>query len=431
MLVAATLLLIGVFVASMLSESAVDELAVLYALPVMLIGLELGVRGGVSGAAIASVLLLVESGSHSELGSLGLAASATVFLAAGALAGRFSTRMRSGQRRQARLLSSGLRLARLEDFDALPRVLAEELEHAVDLSSLRVELHGAPPVEVGNPAGETSRFPISAHGIGFGSLTLSAPAGRSFTAEDLVVASKLALHAAVAADNQRLLASEHERAALRAELEHTRRRLASQVRNVSKLLDSQDSERREIARQLHEQAAQAMTAVLLGLQVLERDLDHELTRRQLEEVGCIVRETLADLRQLAVSVRPPSLDDLGLRAALEGIAEREGPRTPRRIALHCDDRLWDLAPEVETCAYYLVEETTQALDGPLDVRVQINDAGDSLRIELTAHEPGHDEQLPARLATVRARLELIGGTLEMSSSGTPGIVAEVPLRGIR
>jgi signal transduction histidine kinase len=44
---------------------------------------------------------------------------------------------------------------------------------------------------------------------------------------------------------------------------------------------------------------------------------------------------VADLRQLALILRPPSLDDLGLTTAPEAIAEREGSREARRITLHC------------------------------------------------------------------------------------------------
>ena len=122
-------------------------------------------------------------------------------------------------------------------------MLAEELEQALDLASIEVQLRGAPRVELGSSAAERLRVPISAHSIDFGSLTLGLPASGSFTPEDRVVAEKLALQASVAADNQRLLVSELERAALHAELEHTRGRLATHLRNVSQILDSQETER--------------------------------------------------------------------------------------------------------------------------------------------------------------------------------------------
>jgi two-component system sensor histidine kinase UhpB len=198
---------------------------------------------------------------------------------------------------------------------------------------------------------------------------------------------------------------------------------------VGQILDSQEAERRDIARQLHEQAAQAMAGVLLGLQVLERDLDQELTRKQLEEVREVARDTLADLRQLAVSVRPPSLDDLGLRAALEGIAERETAGGMRRITLRCDDCPRDLPAELETCAYHVVEDAIKVLDGPLAVQLTVDSDRNRLRIELRGRGLDQHEAL-AELATARARLELIGGALYPSSNGTgrTNITAELPLR---
>jgi signal transduction histidine kinase len=426
----ATLLLIATLAASLLSQRHMDELAVLYVLPVMLAGLELGARGGAGAAAIAFALLLIEFASGSELTPVGLAASTAVLLIAGTIAGRFSERMRAGRDRQERLLASGLRLARLESLDALPAELAEELDLALDVGSVKVELCGMAAIEIGSPAGETLRVPISAHGIDFGSLTLGLTQGRSFSPDDRVVAAKLALQAGIAADNQRVFALERERAALHAELEHTRTRLDGHLRNVSQILDSQEAERREIARQLHDQAAQAMAGVLYGLHVLERDPSPQMTRTQLEEVSGIARGTLADLRQLALSVRPPSLDDLGLTAALETIAEREGSRGSRQIALHCDGYPRDLPPEIETCVYHVVEDAIQALDGPLSIGLNVDDERDTLLIELSGRALHQPEQMLGQLATARARVELIGGTLQTSPQATDRteIVAELPLR---
>jgi signal transduction histidine kinase len=428
-LLSATVLLVGAFAVSWLNEGALDELAVLYVAPVMLVGLELGVVGGACEAAVAVVLLFAASGRHSELAPLGLVASSVSFLIAGVIAGRFSQRMRAARKRQERLLISGLRLARLDNLDALPNVLAEELVQALDVASVEVQLHGAPAVVAGSSARETLRVPIRAHDIDHGTLTLGLPAGRSFTPEDRVVAEKLALQAGVAADNQRLLASEIERARLHAELEHTRGRLASHLRNVGQILDSQEAERREIARQLHEQAAQAMAGVLMGLHVLERDVEQEVTRKQLEEVSDVARGTLTDLRRLAVSVRPPSLDDLGLQSALEGIAEREGTHGGRRITLHCDTYPHDLASEVEACAYRVAEEAIRALHGSLTLKVTVDHDRDTLRLGLTGRSEDQPEQLLVKLASAQARIELMGGTLETVSGGNGRmtIVAALPL----
>jgi len=166
--------------------------------------------------------------------------------------------------------------------------------------------------------------------------------------------------------------------------------------------------------------------------ILERDLDQESSRRQLEEVRGIARTTLVELRQLALSVRPPSLDDLGLTTALETIAEREGSHGARRITVHCGRYPRDLGPELESCVYHVVEDAIQDLDGSLSVKLSADDGRDTLRIELSGHPIYEREQLLDRLATARARVELIGGTLQASSqaSDRTDIVAELPLRRI-
>jgi hypothetical protein len=80
-----------------------------------------------------------------------------------------------------------------------------------------------------------------------------------------------------------------------------------------------------------------------------------------------------------------------------------------------------------------VEEGIQALGGSLEVRLSVEHDRGRLRIELRSHQAAEYEQLLAKLATARARLELIGGTLQTSSNGTgtTGILAEIPLRVAR
>lgn len=429
-LTSAAVLLLGVFVGSLLGSATPGAFAVTYVLPVMLVGLELGVYGGAAAALLASALLLAAWLHKSDLAVLDLSASAVSLVAAGWLAGHFSSRMRSAHRRHERLLASGLRLARLERVDELPATLAAELQQALDPGGVRVRLLGAPEVRIGEEVGETVHVPISTRDLQFGTVTLTAPAGRSISQEDRTVATKLAQQAAVAADNQRLLASEREQAALHAELDQTRGQLSSHLRNLGQILDSQETERREIARQLHEGAAQAIAGVLLGLQVLERDLSQDLSRRELEQVQAIARETLSDVRQLAVSVHPPSLDQLGLKAALEGIVERETERRAERITFSCASCGRELRPEIQICAYHVVEDGLRALHGAVEIRLEVQP--DRVRIRLEGPGPGATRaggDLPDELAVARARLELLGGTLHTTSgpAETISLAADIPL----
>jgi signal transduction histidine kinase len=164
--------------------------------------------------------------------------------------------------------------------------------------------------------------------------------------------------------------------------------------------------------------------------VLDRELDQELTHNQLEELSDVARSAVADLRQLALSLRPPSLDDLGLATALEAIAEREQSRGARKITLHCDGYPSNLAPQAETCVYHVIEDAIKTLDGELTINLNAIHDRRMLRIELSGHSGQDREQLLEMLATARARLELIGGTLQAAPRETDmtEIVAELPLR---
>ena len=86
-------------------------------------------------------------------------------------------------------------------------------------------------------------------------------------------------------------------------------------------------------------------------------------------------------------------------------------------------------PEVETCAYHVVEDAIRALDGSLIVQLDVDHDCDRLRIEVVGHRIDQHEQLLAKLTTAQARMELIGGPLQANSNATGGtdIVAELPL----
>ena len=129
----------------------------------------------------------------------------------------------------------------------------------------------------------------------------------------------LTLQAAVAAENQRLYQDARERAVLRIELHDARSHLAERGHQLRALITRQEAERHQVADELHEQAAQTLAGVLLGLRALERELESGLAAPKLGTLRSNVDSTLRTLRSLAVSLQPPVLR-LGLQAALESLA---------------------------------------------------------------------------------------------------------------
>src|SRR5207244_9024508 len=88
---------------------------------------------------------------------------------------------------------------------------------------------------------------------------------------------------------------------------------------------------RRRARERHDETAQALTSILLGLKPLEEALSGHPARTALAELREQVVAALQDVRRLAVELRPAVLDDFGLVPALERLAEAFAEQTGRRV----------------------------------------------------------------------------------------------------
>lgn len=277
---------------------------------------------------------------------------------------------------------------------------------------------------------------------------------------------------AAAVENERLLALELEQASLQAEVDRMRRRLGDQLRNASRVIERQEQERRGIARQLHEDAAQAMAAALLTVGLLERGSASELTRAQFDDVRSQVRSSIADLRRIASSLRPVVLDEMGLASALSRIAEVEAESNDRLVTFSTDGLEAGLSRKAEASTYRVIEEILRALGDARSVDVDLSTGQEMVQIVVEAHPLNDDgegilardgkgvlaqehgfaldgsladedeqlsqdlfaskldeQQLRADLLATRARVELIGGSLHVGSLLGDGsrIVAELPL----
>src|SRR5919202_6337143 len=98
------------------------------------------------------------------------------------------------------------------------------------------------------------------------------------------------------------------------------------------VLAAQEDERKRIARELHDETAQGLATLLIRLKILERAKTAHEMRGQLDELRELTAETLEAVRKLAVELRPATLDDLGLVAALEAYTEAYGSRIPVCVA---------------------------------------------------------------------------------------------------
>jgi signal transduction histidine kinase len=387
--------------------SARDGAAIglLLAIPIALAALELGLVAGVAVAALGLVAAWGLS-ADADVGVLGYVTRCVVFLTVGALAGRFSDRMREAADRQSGLLDSGLAIAHLASAADLPLTVARHARAAVGAAGATVELadgQGAADGAVGRAALSVA---IDVRGVRFG--TLAVEPARPLGPEDHAALATIALQAAVACENEELLASERERVALEAQLGQARQRLSQRGDQLREVLAGQENERRQVSYQLHEEFAQTLAAILIGLRALERDLDSDAPPHpRLETLRSHADATLVDLRKLAVSLRPPVLD-LGLQVALERLAQEARARGLQHMEVTVDGVPGELPREAETAVYRIVKDMLEAFEAPRSATVRAEH--DELRVVVRGREDARPRR--DRLATIGARADLLGGRVE-------------------
>jgi signal transduction histidine kinase len=174
--------------------------------------------------------------------------------------------------------------------------------------------------------------PLRARDRSIGVLIAHNKVGRDlrFGSGDLRLAEQFALRASIAVDLSRRVARD----------------------SLRRVVAGQEGERRRLARELHDETGQALTSILLGLRALE-DANAGVNVDELRE---LVVATLQDVRRLAVQLRPKALDDFGLVAALERLAQTFSESSGIRVQLEANVGEGRLPAEVETTVYRIVQE---------------------------------------------------------------------------
>jgi len=206
---------------------------------------------------------------------------------------------------------------------------------------------------------------------------------------------------------------------------------------VRRVVGAQESERKRLARELHDETGQALTSILLGLKPLEVSMADDQSRAALAELREHVVAALQDVRRLAVELRPAVLDDFGLVPALERLTDAFAEQTNIRVDFHSALGDTRLPNEVETALYRVVQESlTNIVKHANAQRVSVSIARRPSGAAAVIEDDGKGfDQRTLRedglgLLGMRERLGLIDGRLEIESRPGAGttVVAEVPLR---
>jgi two-component system, NarL family, sensor histidine kinase UhpB len=206
---------------------------------------------------------------------------------------------------------------------------------------------------------------------------------------------------------------------------------AERRRSGRLVLRAQEEERRRLARDLHDEVNQALTAILLRLEAASQSAPPELGD-ELQELKRLVNQAMGELLQLARHLRPTALDDHGLLPALATHVRRFAAQTGIQANLHTRGESAELAPDQEIAVYRVAQEALANVArhaGASKVDVQLETAGRA--IELRVRDDGRGFVLDRRrrglgLDGMAERARLVGGELEIAS--TPGTGTELLMR---
>ena len=197
-------------------------------------------------------------------------------------------------------------------------------------------------------------------------------------------------------------------------------RLESARREAARTaLAAQEAERLRVARELHDEIGQTLTAVTIQA---ERAAESEPDKAAaLQRVADAVRESLDEVRRIARELRPEALDDLGLVNALIALCTRVGAQDGPVVKRELQGKLPALSPDMELVIYRIAQEgLTNALrhSGARSATVSLVADAETLTLTVTDDGKGMPLHLPsgtAGIAGMRERALLVGGRLSIKS----------------
>jgi two-component system sensor histidine kinase UhpB len=209
---------------------------------------------------------------------------------------------------------------------------------------------------------------------------------------------------------------------------------------TTQVIGAQEDERKRIARELHDDTAQVLFAQLLSITAL-RSSDNEQVRAAAESMAESTVDALEGVRRLALELRPPALDDLGLWAALAELAQRYGEEYKLTVTYEWRGSRERLPADLELVLYRIAQEAiTNVIKhaGATEAAIEVERRSGEVVLTISDNGRGFDSGLPPvrderglglGIFGMVERTTLVGGGLRIEPVEPHGvaIVAIIPL----
>jgi PAS domain S-box-containing protein len=218
----------------------------------------------------------------------------------------------------------------------------------------------------------------------------------------------------------------------------------SELRELSgRLMESQDVERRRIARELHDSAGQTLAALGMSLSRLAQDAKHNPDRlaKRFEDAEGLVQHLTQEIRTTSYLLHPPMLDEIGISSALSWYVQGLAERSSLQIDLRVSDNFGRLPSEMELLIFRLVQESLTNIHrhsgsktalirierNEGNVQVKVGDQGSGMSPERLAEIQSRGTGVGIR--GMRERVQHFRGDLVIESNGSGTTVcATLPLK---
>jgi signal transduction histidine kinase len=203
----------------------------------------------------------------------------------------------------------------------------------------------------------------------------------------------------------------------------------------SKLLDAQETERRSLSRELHDEVGQALGLLLMDVGRLSNQLGSDAKLQEMvQRIKTVAERTVQTVRNMALLLRPSMLDDLGLISAVEWYAREVSRRGEIEVDVKAENVSETLPDSLMVCIYRVVQEAVnnaQRHAHAKNVTVELKETATSVQVEVRDDGTGFDatHTRGMGLLGMEERVKRLGGTIEINSRPGTGatIRAELPL----
>jgi signal transduction histidine kinase len=204
----------------------------------------------------------------------------------------------------------------------------------------------------------------------------------------------------------------------------------------ARLVDAQEQERRSISRELHDEVGQTLGALLVEVGQLGKVVPPEdrVAQAQITHIKSVAENAVKSVRDIALLLRPPMLDDLGLVPALEWQAREVSRRSDMEVDVQSEQVSEALPDEIKVCVYRLVQEALNnaaSHASAKSAKVTVIQDQEKINVEIADDGSGFDAVRSRGMGILgmEERVKRLGGMLTIDSRPGRGttLCAELPL----